>query len=184
MQRQIDSLITQDQNEIDTKTDILKETQEFYQTLYQAEDIDRRQMHSNLEHIKQKLDQDDRDYLNRPISTQEIRKAITDMKNEKSPGNDGLTKEFYHHFFDLLKDELCELYNNIKLSKTQPASQKNAIVKLLFKQGDHRQLKNWRPISLLNIDYKILSKIMTNRLTNFMDKLVPAEQKCAVKAET
>ena len=60
----------------------------------------------------------------RPISTQEIRKAITDMKSEKSPGNDGLTKEFYHHFFDLLKDELCELYNNIKLSKTQPTSQK------------------------------------------------------------
>ena len=70
LQRQIHSLITKDQKEIDTKTDSLKETQEFYQTLYQPDDIDRRQMHSNLEHIKHKLDQDDRDYLNRPINTQ------------------------------------------------------------------------------------------------------------------
>ena len=47
-----------DRKEIDTKTDILKEAQEFCQTLYQAKDINRRQMHCNLEHIKQNLDQD------------------------------------------------------------------------------------------------------------------------------
>ena len=45
-------------------------------------------MYSNLEHTEDKLDQDYRDHLNRPINVQEIRKAITDMKNEKSPGND------------------------------------------------------------------------------------------------
>ena len=71
-------------------------------------------------------------------------------------------KEFYHKFFHLLKDELTELYNNIKFEKIMPDSHKNATVKLLFKKGDHRSLKNWRPISLLNTDYKILSKILTN----------------------
>ena len=63
----------------------------------------------------------------------------------------------------------------------QPLSQKNALVKLLYKKGDHRELKNWCPVSLLNVDYKILTKIITNRLSNFLPKIVPEEQKCGVK---
>ena len=78
---------------------------------------------------------------------------------------------------DPLKSELCELFNNMKLSNSTPDSMKNAIVKLLFKKGDHRQLKNWRPVSLLNVDYKILSKVLTNRLSNYIGKIVPNEQK-------
>ena len=63
------------------------------------------------------------------------------MKNEKSPGEDEIPKEFYDKYYHLLEDHLSELYNNILLSKEQPQSQKNALVKLLFKKGDHRELK-------------------------------------------
>ena len=56
-----------------------------------------------------------------------------------------------------------------------------AIVRLLFKKGDHRLLRNWRPVSLLNVDYKILSKIMTTRLSKIMGKIIPIEQKCGVR---
>ena len=54
------------------------------------------------------------------------------------------------------------------------------MVKLLFKQGDHRELKNWRPVSLLNTDYKILSKILTNRISTVLPTIVPEEQKCGI----
>ena len=103
------------------------------------------------------------------------------MKNDKFPGEDGLPAEFYKTVIDELSEQLLELYNNIVLSGEIPVSQKNAIIKLLFKKGDYRQLKNWRPVSLLNCDYKILSKMMTYRLQNFMDKLTPTEQKCGVQ---
>ena len=55
------------------------------------------------------------------------------------------------------------------------------MVKLLFKKGDHRELKNWRPVSLLNADYKILSKILTNRIANVLPMIVPEEQICGIK---
>ena len=102
------------------------------------------------------------------------------MAKEKSPGEDGLPKEFYHKFQDILIPELCELYNNIVLSGKQPISQKNAVIKLLYKKGDHRKLKNWRPVSLLNVDYKILSKIMANRLKLVLENIIPSEQKCGI----
>ena len=103
------------------------------------------------------------------------------MKNEKSPGEDGIPKEFYDKYYHLLEENLSELYNNILLSMEQPQSQKNALIKLLFKKGDHRELKNWRPVSLLNTDYKILSKILTNRIYTVLPMIVPEEQKCGIK---
>ena len=60
---------------------------------------------------------------------------------EKSPGEDGLPREFYHKYVHLLKDEMSELFNNIKLDKQQPESQKNAFIKLLYKKGTIETLK-------------------------------------------
>ena len=100
------------------------------------------------------------------------------MKNNKSPGEDGLTKEFYQTFLDLIVDELGEMFNNILFQKKMPISLRNAIIALLYKKNDHRLLKNWRPISLLNTDYKILSKILANRLRDVISKIFPKKQKC------
>ena len=154
---------------------------QFKSQVQRTETTNIQQITENLKYINQSLSTEDSDKLNKFISSIEIEEAIKGMKNEKSPGDDGIPKEFYHKFFHLLKDELTELYNNIKFEKIMPDSHKNATVKLLFKKGDHRSLKNWRPISLLNTDYKILSKILTNRISNVLDKIVPIEQKCGIK---
>ena len=61
-----------------------------------------------------------------------------------------------------------------------PSLKKNALLKLIYKKGDHRCLKNWRPVSLLNVDYKVLSKIIANRLTTQLEKIIPTEQKCGM----
>ena len=107
-------------------------------------------MDKNLETITNTLSDHDRTFLNKSITEKEIRQAIKELRREKSPGDDGLPSEFYKAFVDELIEILVELLNNIRLSEILPSSQKNAIIKLLFKKGDHRLLKNWRPISLLN----------------------------------
>ena len=114
------------------------------------------------------------------ITENEIKTALNKMKNNKSPGSDGLTKEFYQTFWDDIKEDLCETMNNIYLKEELCETQKSAIVKLIYKKGDPRELKNWRPISLLNIDYKILSKILANRLKTIMPQLVGKDQYCGV----
>ena len=105
---------------------------------------------------------------------------LNKWKTIKSPGDDGLTKEFYITFEDLLVPIITEVINNVILSGRIPPSQENAIITLLFKKNDHRLLKNWRPVSLMNIDYKIMSKILANRLKVYMHKIVPDNQKCGV----
>ena len=83
------------------------------------------------------------------------------MENGKSPGIDGLPIEFYKEFFEEIGDDLVDLYNNILfVNKKLTPSMNKAEISLLPKKGDLNDIKNWRPISLLCADYKILTKIL------------------------
>ena len=58
---------------------------------------------------------------------------------------------------------------------------KGSVTRLIFKKhSDRKSLKNWRPISLLNVDYKIISKVITSRLANVIEFIVHSDQTCSV----
>ena len=104
------------------------------------------------------------------------------MENNKSPGNDGLTKEFYVTFWSELKDTfILSLKESKKLQKLG-ISQRQAIIRLIEKPNrDRRFIKNWRPISLLNVDQKILSKTLAGRLKKILPKLISPGQTAYVE---
>ena len=99
--------------ELGEKEEILQEIENFYTKLYKSEGACEQQMEDNLTHVKNKLTEQQQKEINEYIKEKEIYKALIEMKNEKSPGEDGLPKEFYVTFFEELKDILVELYNNI-----------------------------------------------------------------------
>ena len=116
------------------------------------------------------------------IGLQEISSALNTMVNNKSPGNDGLPKEFYLAFFPEIGDMLQQCLNTCYKERGLTASQKQAVITLIAKPGkDVRQLKAWRPISLLNVDYKILSKILATRLNKVLPSLIGEEQSAFVR---
>ena len=82
------------------------------------------------------------------------------MPNNKTPGNDGLSKKFYEAFWNELKDPLLKSFYHAKTYKELSISQRQAVIKLLEKKDrDKRLIKNWRPISLLNTDLKAFQKL-------------------------
>ena len=104
------------------------------------------------------------------------------MKNNKTPDNDGLTKEFDKTFGDELKTPLMESVNQAFHSKILSISQREAVIKLIEKKDrDKRYIKNWRPISLLNVDTKILSKVISNKLKTVLPTLIFSKQTADVK---
>ena len=87
------------------------------------------------------------------------------MENSKSPGIDSLPIEFYKPQYEITKTDLLKLYNSILfITENLSYLMNQAIITLLPKNDEKRLLKNWRPISLLCVDYKILTKIISNRL--------------------
>ena len=111
--------------------------------------------------------------------------ALSKFPNGETPGNDGLTPEFYKKFWNLLGHLLTESLNCSYLHGELSNSQKQAIIRLIEKKGkDRRYIKNWRPISLLNVDTKIASKALALRLEKVLPFVINEDQYAYVKNRT
>ena len=161
---------------------ILKESTEFYKKLYTAEMLTSRQEQQNvLAQMDSTLSEELRQALTVPFTKKELREALWDTKANKTPGYDGIPYDFYKMFWSDLEDDFLQLLNfSLNDEKRLSNSQMHAIISLLYKSGDNKDLKNWRPISLLCCDYKIIAKILANRLKNTLSSIIHGEQTCAV----
>ena len=111
------------------------------------------------------------------ITFDECKKLLPTFKRNKSPGNDGLTIEFYEYFWSDIDGLLVDSYNYAFQHGELSTSQKQAIISLIHKKEiDRLYLKNWRPISLLNVDYKIGSKVIAERIKKVLPFLVHSDQ--------
>ena len=104
------------------------------------------------------------------------------MPYGKSPGHDGLTKEFYEYFWEDLKFYFINSLKQSKIEGNLSISQRQAVIKLIVKKDRAKRfVKNWRPISLLNVDAKILSKSLAEKLKNVLPELISSNQTAYVK---
>ena len=105
-----------------------------------------------------------------------------DLLNAMKNGNDGLSKEFYVCFFNKLCDSLIMTLNTSFDLGQLPTSQCQAIITLIEKKDkDKRLMKNWRPISLINVDAKIASKAIATGMKNVLSNIVKYDQTAYVK---
>ena len=178
----ISEIETKDGNSTNIKNEILKEIREFYKDLWSKNRKENDTKQNNLiTHIKDfKLSDNEEKELNRTIEEPEIKEALDGMANNKTPGPDGLSKEFYKIFWNLIKNDLLQLYNNALSFGTTCKTWNNCSVTIIYIKGDPKSLKNWRPISQLNVDYKILTKILANRLKNILPGKISTTQKCGL----
>ena len=123
------------------------------------------------------LNVEEQESLEKDLTFEELKDALTSFADNKSPGEDGFTKEFYEAFFDLLWKDLLNSYNDAFNKGSLSVSQKRGTTTLIPK-GDENlsDLKNWRPISLLNIDCKLLSKVLAKRMEQHLPKLIHSDQ--------
>ena len=107
----------------------------------------------------------------------ECLKALKEMDSNKTLGSDGLPAEFYKMFWNDIADFLLGSINYAYQTGQLSVSQKRGIIKLIPKKDTEPYLvKNWRPVSLLNCDYKIATKAVANRLKLVLPKLIDNDQ--------
>ncbi|CAM2104850.1 unnamed protein product [Caretta caretta] len=118
----------------------------------------------------------DQDRLELPLTLAEFSEALHRMPTNKSPGMDGLTMEFYRAFWDILGPDLVTVWAESLQSGVLPLSCRRAVLALLPKKGDLCDLRNWRPVSLLSTDYKIVAKAISLRLGSMMADVIHPDQ--------
>jgi hypothetical protein len=127
--------------------------------------------------IASKISDVEREELDSPLSIQEFDKALERAKCNTSPGIDSISNRFIKHFWYLFHKPLFDYANTCYRNGMLTTNFRCAKIRLIPKKGDTSLLKNWRPISLLNCFYKLISRVIASRLRKVMDKITQVGQK-------
>ena len=182
-------ILTNDDTLTTNPTTILNELELFYSNLYKDSNC-----HSSESNLSSFLD----GWIEVPMLSEELRSTcegkithnecfsvLQSFQKNKTPGNDGLTIEFYSAFWSLIGKPLVDCVNYSYEFGELSNSQKQAIITLIEKKGkDERLIKNWRPISLINVDAKIISKVLAKRLEKVLPKIIHSNQNAFVKGRS
>ena len=152
----------------------------FYSSLFSAEPTDADAQESLLDNIESSLSAIQSESCEGLLSLGECFVALSGMAKRKAPGLDGLPAEFYLKFWHVLGQDLVHVLNSCYTAGSLTLSQRRGVILLSFKKGDRLDMRNWRPISLLNVDYKLAARTIAARLLKVIHLVVAEDQTCGV----
>jgi len=163
---------------------VLKEQVKYYHHLYETKinpfDPGSRDKLLDLFFVEDdhpKINNDNVPLLNVDISVEEVFNILSSFQEGKSPGTDGLTKEFYVYFWEYINIPLINSFRYSLETGSLSMDQKRGIINLIPKKDkDTLILNNWRPLTLLNTDYKILAKLLATRLKATLRDFISDDQ--------
>ena len=176
----VSSVFDSEGQEVFSLPDMIQAHERFYSSLFSEEPIDPVAQSHLFEHVTRRLSEAERESCEGLLSLNEASEALRLSNRNKTPGSDGLTVEFYSAFWSLLGPLLVDMFNESLAHREVCDSMKSSVTRLVHKKDDRRNLKNWRPISLLNVDYKICSKALSLRLKKVLGSIVDPDQTCSV----
>lgn len=164
--------------------EINDEFKRFYQILYTSEnEPDAVELDDFFHSLAVPLvNQDLVEKLEQPITIEELSNAVRSLQSGKSPGPDGYSAEFYKKLFPKIAPILSEMYNEAFVNGNLPQTLNLATISLILKKNqDPLDCASYRPISLLNVDYKILAKLLAIRLESVLPSIISPDQTGFIK---
>ena len=160
------------------KGNVEKAVFDFFSELYSDEPEIEFYQDELLCEVDQFLTEEEKKGLDEPITNEEIRSSLNKLKKDKTPGSDGLSKELFCFFWnelgDLFQKVITEIYTYGELTE----SQKKGIIKISYKKNGRQYLKNYRPITLLNTDLKLITKTLALRMAKILNNIIHESKKC------
>ncbi|KAJ4946632.1 hypothetical protein JOQ06_024295, partial [Pogonophryne albipinna] len=174
--RVIHSLLSDTGQEITEPSQIRRRAVSFYSTLYTSEYEEGETLSEGFCNELPQVSEETNSQLEGPLTIQELQTALQGMQGRRAPGIDGLSVEFYKAYWDVLSHDLLDVFNESLASGSMPMSCRRAVITLLPKKGNLQDIENWRPVSLLCVDYKLLSKALATRLGRAVEQVIHRDQ--------
>eukprot|EP00253_Pinus_taeda_P004744 PITA_04744 len=138
---------------------------------------DRSQFISDFtKHIPKLVTREDNYNLNRPVNEEEVSEVIKEMQNRKAPGLDGFNVDFFKACWSIVKQDILNVVEDSRNNRTILKAFNTAFISLIPKQDNAMTADRFRPIALCNVVYKIISKVIANKLQPLLPTLVSREQ--------
>jgi len=114
--------------------------------------------------------------MDRPCTLQEVKNTLLSFASDKSPGPDGWKVKFFLHYFDLVRAELLDLVEDSRIRGRVSGSLNSTFLTLIPKENNPSYFDDYRPISLCNLCYKLITQIIPNRLNPAISQSLSCEQ--------
>ena len=169
---------------VQSQKEILAQIRQYYANLFSYKDekcIDEENL-ENLFTTKRKLTMLESEALNGPITITELGSIVKSMKNNKTPGIDGFPADFFKVFWKDFKTYILRALNESYVSGILPPSLRQTVICCLPKGNKPRDnMKNWRPISLTSVLYKMATNVIASRLKKVLPDLISQSQTGFIK---
>eukprot|EP00253_Pinus_taeda_P004292 PITA_04292 len=153
-----------------------------FQNLYTPDDQgDEMEETEFLNHIPSLVSDEDNAELGKPVTEEEIIKTIWSMDSDKAPGPDGFTIHFYKVCWDIIKNDLQKMVRGFMSKAKVGGSTNSTYLALIPKDSNPETFARFRPISLCNASYKILAKLLANRMKPMLPRIISSAQGGFVK---
>ena len=176
----INKLLLDNGKEICKETEILEALKIFYEKLYESDEQVALVEHTKIDPFFNnlpKLSEEHSVLCEDDLTENEVYSCLKTFETGKSPGSDGLPAEWYLTFWQDIKQLVLNSFLYSRSNGHLSITQKQGIMTLLPKKDkDPLKIKNWRPISLLNTDYKILSKCIANHIKKILHNIIHYDQ--------
>lgn len=152
------------------------EINNYNKKLFETSHLTEQEIENILKHNHKTLSEDSKAYLNRPFSKEEIKKIAFEIGKLKVPGPDGFQAGFYREYWDIVGDDTMDAIFEILNNNIETEDINNTFITLISKVNNAENIIQYRPISLCNVFYKILSKTLANIIKNIIDDLISQNQ--------
>ena len=122
------------------------------------------------------IEEDERLSLERDFSKEEVIQVLQEMDGDKAPGPDGFIMAFFHKCWSVVENDVMAFFDHFHRSSRFEWSLNTSFLSLIPKKNNALIIKDLRPISLVGNVYKLLSKVLANRLRRVLDKLISESQ--------
>jgi hypothetical protein len=160
---------------------MLEHAVDYYKSLFGREQRENMRMTDDFWEDDEKVIATENNLLEAEFSEEEIKRAIDGSYAEGAPGPDGFSFLFYKKFWSIIKDDFMAVVRGFKKGEVNIARLNYVMIILTPKEEEAKDLKKFRPISLINCSFKIVAKALNNRLEAICDRLLASNQTVFVK---
>jgi len=154
---------------------------DYYKSLFGHDESCSMSLNSEFWPAELQLSESDSLDLVKPFSMEEIKKVVMGMKENSAPGPNGYGVVFFKKFWEYIKEELKSMFTDFYNDKLDIKRLNYGVITLVRKLKEANNIKHFRPICLLNVDFKCFTKVLTNRLGPVAKKIISKNQTGFIK---
>lgn len=171
-------MLNQDGLWVDNEVGVEHLAENYFETLFTTSDP--QVFDSALQEVPVLITEEMNKSLTKVISPEEVKRALFSLNPDKAPGPDGMTAFFYQHYWDLTGPDLIKLVQNFHSTGFFDERLNETNICLIPKTERPRKMAEFRPISLCNVSYKVISKVLSSRLKRLLPELISETQSAFV----